>query len=112
METATITAASTGNSIQAAGFFEWANNLINNTQALLGGLLVVIGLLIFIITVWRTKTIPGAIGGLVAGAIIAGAGTIIMALSGVFSQTVQEGSTSTVATPEVVHIQQATNEVA
>lgn len=111
MTTFNLTSAATGTSIQAAGFFDWANNILSNTQALLGALLIVVGLLIFIITSWQTKTIPGIIGGLVAGAIVAGAGTIIIALSGVFSQTVQEGNTT--ASPATVYSQQHTgNELA
>lgn len=111
MTTPNLTAAATGTSIQAAGFFDWANNILSNTQALLGALLIVVGLLIFIIVSWQTKTIPGIIGGLVAGAIVAGAGTIIIALSGVFSQTVQEGNST--AAPTIVYSQQHTgNELA
>lgn len=111
MTTFNLTAAATGTSIQAAGFFDWANNILSNTQALLGALLIVVGLLIFIIVSWQTKTIPGIIGGLVAGAIVAGAGTIIIALSGVFSQTVQEGNST--AAPTIVYSQQHTgNELA
>lgn len=106
MNTLNLTAAAPGTSIQAAGFFDWANNILSNTQALLGALLIVVGLLVFIITSWQTKTIPGIIGGLVAGAIIAGAGTIIVALSGVFSQTVQEGNTT--AAPDTIYSQQYT----
>lgn len=96
MQNAIIASATTETSHQilAAGFFDWSNNILNNTQALLGSLLVVVGLLVFIITAWSTKTIPGVIGGLVAGAIIAGAGAIIVSLSGVFSQTIEEGNTT------------------
>lgn len=93
MKTVIASAASTP-TIQAAGAFEWANNILNSTQALLGSALVVIGLLVFIIAAWRTKNIPGIIGGLIAGGLIAGAGVLIVALSGVFQQTVQEGNTT------------------
>lgn len=96
MKTFIASTASTP-TIQAAGAFEWANNMLNSTQAVLGSALVVVGLLVFIIAAWRTKNIPGIIGGLIAGGLIAGAGVLIVALSGVFQQTVQEGSTT--ATP-------------
>lgn len=89
-----IASATSNPTIQAAGAFEWANNILSSTQALLGSALVVIGLLVFIIAAWRTKNIPGIIGGLIAGGLIAGAGVLIVALSGVFQQTVQEGNTT------------------
>lgn len=97
MSPTTSTAVANGTTLQAAGIFETANNFISNTQALLGATLIVVGLLVFIIAAWRTKTVPGIIGGLVAGGLVAGAGGIIIALSGVFSQTVQESGT---ASPE------------
>lgn len=34
MNTLNLTAAAPGTSIQAAGFFDWANNILSNTQAL------------------------------------------------------------------------------
>ncbi|MEV7801165.1 hypothetical protein AB0O14_18945 [Microbacterium foliorum] len=92
--------ATTAN-LQAAGFFDWANNILNSTQALLGSVLVVVGLLVFIITAWASKTIPGVIGGLVVGAIIAGAGVIIVSLSGVFQQTIEEGNTTAASTSAI-----------
>ncbi|WP_237189256.1 hypothetical protein [Rothia nasimurium] len=99
MTTPILTAATPAhNDLQAAGLFDTINNLVTNTQATLGGVLVVVGLLVFIIAAWRTKTIPGIIGGLVAGGIIAGAGAIIIALSGVFTQTIQETNTATANT--------------
>lgn len=92
------TLTATTENLQAAGFFDWSNNIINNVQGTLGGLLIVIGLLVFIITAWSTKTIPGVIGGIVAGAIIAGAGVIIVSLSGVFQQTIEEGNSTAAPT--------------
>ena len=94
--------------VLAAGFFDWANNMLGNTKALLGSFLVVVGLLVFIITAWSTKTIPGVIGGLVVGAMISGAGAVIVALSGVFSQTIEEGNTtaSTETTPAIIQTTQ------
>lgn len=90
-----VNAAATGNqNLQAAGFFDWANNIVNNTQALIGGVLVVVGLILFIIISWAGKNIPSVIGGLVVGGIVAGAGTIIVALSGVFGETIEEGNTT------------------
>lgn len=90
-----VNAAATGNqNLQAAGFFDWANNMISNTQALIGGVLVVAGLLIFIMISWAGKNIPSVIGGLVVGGIVAGAGTIIISLSGVFGETIDEGNTT------------------
>lgn len=100
-----IASAASNPTIQAAGIFEWGNNILNNTQAILGSLLLVVGLVIFIIIAWRTKNIPGIIGGLIAGGIVAGAGVIIVAFSGVFQQTVQEGAIT--ATP--VSIVQSAN---
>lgn len=102
-------ATETNQQILAAGFFDWSNNILNSTQALLGSLLVVVGLLVFIITAWQVKTIPGVIGGLVTGALIAGAGALIVALSGVFSQTVEEGNTTASAenSPAIIQTVQA-----
>lgn len=96
---------------QAAGLFDTVNSLISNTQATVGSLLVLMGMLIFIIVAWRTKTLPGIIGGLVAGGIVAGAGAIVIAFSGIFTQTIQETTTASaeVSTFSIQH--QAANEV-
>lgn len=57
-------------STQAAGFFDWANNKTNDAQNLLKNVIRVVGIVVFIIIAWRSKSVGGVILGVIVGGFI------------------------------------------
>lgn len=90
-----MTTATDNATLQAATIFEIGQDVVSNTQALLGGTLVLLGLIAGLIIAFSggRPTITRTIWAVIVGGLIAGLGAFITVISGAFQETLQQSGT-------------------
>lgn len=90
--------------------FDTVDGLVNRTQASIGGIITLAGIIVGLLLAWKARSVSGVIIGIIVGGLIAGLGGLILWASGVFNETLTTptaaaAGVSTTVDEQVIHHQ-------
>lgn len=99
MNTITASTITTINAATAPGsggqdVFSFIDSLTSDATSTIGGILVLAGIIVALIISIGKRTFGGVIVGVAVGGLIAGLGALVVAISGVFTQTADSSPTA------------------